>query len=60
MRGECDAVHIAALHAAARWVLLREALMRKQLHRHFEKVSRRLALAGAFCMMLPPWATSGR
>ena len=34
--------------------------MRKQLNRHFEIVARRLALAGAFCMMLPPWATSGR
>ena len=34
--------------------------MRKQFKRHFENVARRLAIAGALCMMLPPWATSGR
>ena len=34
--------------------------MRKQLNRYFETVARRLAMAGALCMMLPTWATSGR
>ena len=34
--------------------------MRKRLHQHLESFSRRLAMAGALCMMLPAWATDGR
>ena len=34
--------------------------MLKRLHHHLDNVARRLAMAGALCMMLPSWATETR